>query len=253
MPAPQAPTPTALAAVPGVIGATADGATTPLSANLPGNAPAMISTPLSSTTAPVGDKQVGANMAPELVLAPSIVTESKTDAGEPSAITSLIQGMTAAGTSRATPELSAVLASPTPTPELGSDGFDDAVGARVGWLADQKIGHAHIRITPHDMGTIEVRLQIDGDRVHASFSSAHAEVRQALETSLGRLREMLGEQGLELAQADVGQQPGAQDQSGKHAQASDDGTHAGGTDNPALATHMNPLLLQRMGLLDAYA
>jgi flagellar hook-length control protein FliK len=35
---------------------------------------------------------------------------------------------------------------------LGDDGFDQAIGARLGWLADQKIGHAHIRLSPDDMG-----------------------------------------------------------------------------------------------------
>src|SRR5690606_26792205 len=62
--------------------------------------------------------------------------------------------------------------------------FDEAIGARIGWLAEQKIGHAHIRVTPNDLGPVEVRLQLEGDRVHASFTSAHADVRHALENSL---------------------------------------------------------------------
>jgi flagellar hook-length control protein FliK len=60
---------------------------------------------------------------------------------------------------------------PTPKPVLGDDGFDQAIGARLGWLADQKIGHAHIRLSPDDMGPVDVRLQLNGDKVHASFSS----------------------------------------------------------------------------------
>uniref|UniRef100_UPI000C14D0E8 flagellar hook-length control protein FliK n=1 Tax=Stenotrophomonas maltophilia TaxID=40324 RepID=UPI000C14D0E8 len=95
---------------------------------------------------------------------------------------------------------------PTPKPVLGDDGFDQAIGARLGWLADQKIGHAHIRLSPDDMGPVDVRLQLNGDKVHASFSSPHVDVRQALESSLPRLRELLGEQGFQLAHADVGHQ-----------------------------------------------
>ncbi|WP_251277994.1 flagellar hook-length control protein FliK, partial [Enterobacter hormaechei] len=75
---------------------------------------------------------------------------------------------------------------PTPKPVLGDDGFDQAIGARLGWLADQKIGHAHIRLSPDDMGPVDVRLQLNGDKVHASFSSPHVDVRQALENSLPR-------------------------------------------------------------------
>ena len=66
---------------------------------------------------------------------------------------------------------------PTPRPVFGDDGFDQAVGARLGWLADQKIGHAHIRLSPDDMGPVDVRLQLNGDKVHASFSSPHVDVR----------------------------------------------------------------------------
>lgn len=141
--------------------------------------------------------------------------------------------------------------SPTATPHLGGDDFDDAVGARVGWLADQKIGHAHIKITPNDLGPIEVRLQLDGDKVHATFTSAHADVRHALESSLPRLRDLLGEQGFQLGNADVGQQQTAQDGGrgeGRSGMGGDDG-------EPALAdaTLSPSQLIRQRGLVDAYA
>ena len=141
--------------------------------------------------------------------------------------------------------------SPTATPHLGGDDFDDAVGARVGWLADQKIGHAHIKITPNDLGPIEVRLQLDGDKVHATFTSAHADVRHALESSLSRLRDLLGEQGFQLGNADVGQQQTAQD--GGRGEA---GNGMSGDDGePALAdaTLSPSQLIRQRGLVDAYA
>ncbi|WP_126970236.1 flagellar hook-length control protein FliK [Xanthomonas sp. BRIP62411] len=140
-------------------------------------------------------------------------------------------------------------ASPTPTPDMGSDTFDDAIGARMSWLADQKIGHAHIKVTPNEMGPVEVRLHLDGDKVNASFSSANADVRQALEQSLPRLREMLGQNGFQLGQADVGQQQ--QSQSGNR--------NGGGSDANGLSLDDSPpvgipsVVLRQRGLLDAYA
>ncbi|CAH0240851.1 flagellar hook-length control protein FliK [Stenotrophomonas lactitubi] len=139
---------------------------------------------------------------------------------------------------------------PTPKPVLGDDGFDQAIGARIGWLADQKIGHAHIRLNPEDLGPVDVRLQMNGDKVHASFSSPHVDVRQALESSLPRLRELLGEQGFQLAHADVGQQhsgdgnPGSQAAGGR-----------GGDGEPSLgdSTVSASQLIRQRGLLDAYA
>lgn len=164
----------------------------------------------------------------------------------------LLHALQAAAEIKAGAVSPAFTGSPTATPDVGADDFGEAMSARIGWLADQKIGHAVIRVTPHDLGQIEVRLQIDGDKVHASFSSAHAEVRHALETNMPRLREMLGEQGFQLGNADVGQQHTAQD--GKAGDGK--GGAGGGSDGePALAdvTVSPAQLMRQRGLVDAYA
>ncbi|MCL1530287.1 flagellar hook-length control protein FliK [Xanthomonas nasturtii] len=140
-------------------------------------------------------------------------------------------------------------ASPTPTPDLGSDNFDDAIGARMSWLADQKIGHAHIKVTPNEMGPVEVRLHLDGDKVNASFTAANADTRQALEQSLPRLREMLGQNGFQLGQADVGQQQ--QNPSGNRNGANGSGNGLSLDDAPPVG--IPSVVLRQRGLLDAYA
>lgn len=141
---------------------------------------------------------------------------------------------------------------PTPKPVLGDDGFDQAIGARLGWLADQKIGHAHIRLSPDDMGPVDVRLQLNGDKVHASFSSPHVDVRQALESSLPRLRELLGEQGFQLAHADVGHQAPGGDGNAS-GQAGGGGMAGDGEPSPGDASVSSAQLIRQRGLLDAYA
>ncbi|WP_117310352.1 flagellar hook-length control protein FliK [Stenotrophomonas sp. G4] len=140
---------------------------------------------------------------------------------------------------------------PTPKPVLGDDGFDQAIGARIGWLADQKIGHAHIRLNPEDLGPVDVRLQMNGDKVHASFSSPHVDVRQALESSLPRLRELLGEQGFQLAHADVGQQHSGDGTPGSPAGGGVRGSD--GEPSPGDTTVSASQLIRQRGLLDAYA
>ncbi|HEL5403210.1 TPA: flagellar hook-length control protein FliK, partial [Stenotrophomonas maltophilia] len=141
---------------------------------------------------------------------------------------------------------------PTPKPVLGDDGFDQAMGARLGWLADQKIGHAHIRLSPDDMGPVDVRLQLNGDKVHASFSSPHVDVRQALESSLPRLRELLGEQGFQLAHADVGRQAPGGDGNASGSPAGG-GMAGDGEPTPGEASVSSAQLIRQRGLLDAYA
>ena len=143
-------------------------------------------------------------------------------------------------------------ASPTPTPNLQADDFDEAVGTRLTWLAEQKIGHAHIKITPNDLGPVEVHLQMDGDKVHASFTAAHVDVRQALEQSLPRLRDMLGEHGFQLAHADVGAQQQGQRDGGGNGQAGFNGLNdASGDDASSVVVPAS--VLRARGLLDAYA
>lgn len=139
-----------------------------------------------------------------------------------------------------------------PMPDLHNEQFDEAVGTRLTWMAEQKIGHAHIKLSPGDLGAVEVRLRLDGDRVHADFSSAQPEVRQALENSLPKLRDMLGQHGFQLAQADVGHRQDSRSSPDTPASAD----RAGG--EGSFAAESEPLLPRPVrvtahGLLDAYA
>jgi len=153
---------------------------------------------------------------------------------------------------RAHDNIAVFSASPTPTPDLQGDGFDDAVSTRVAWLADQKIGHAHIKISPDDMGPIEVQLKLDGDKIQANFTSAHADVRQALEQSIPRLREMLGQHGFQLTQSDVGAQQQGQRNDGAAGRMGDtSGADALGGEDTAVIVPAS--VLRARGLLDAYA
>jgi flagellar hook-length control protein FliK len=104
-----------------------------------------------------------------------------------------------------TPAARAIMAAPISVPADPQSGFDDGFGARLVWMAEQRLGHAEIRLNPEHLGPIEVRVQMDGTQVSAEFQSSHPGVRQAIEASLPRLREMLGQQGLQLGQTDVGQ------------------------------------------------
>lgn len=95
-----------------------------------------------------------------------------------------------------------------------AQGYDEPFGQHVAWLAGQRIGQAEIRVVPEHLGAIDIRLQMDGNNVRAEFHSSQPEVRQALEASFPRLRDMLGQQGLQLSHAGVGQGQSGQRQPG---------------------------------------
>ena len=82
-------------------------------------------------------------------------------------------------------------------------GWNDSLGNRVVWMANEKIEKAEIRLNPPSMGPIEVRVTMNGDQASVSFVAQNANVRDALEQAMPRLREMMGENGLNLAEADV--------------------------------------------------
>ncbi len=82
---------------------------------------------------------------------------------------------------------------------------------RIVWAARNDQHVAQININPPQLGPVQITLTVNGDQVTASFVSAHGEVRQAIEDSLPRLRELFSGAGINLGDANVGaqqQQPG---------------------------------------------
>jgi len=216
--------------------------------------PGLASPPAAGTPAAADADALAALAAANLASQTKLADGGSADAAAPGidSPTFVLPNLPHATPAGRTQDASAVFsASPTPTPNLQGDGFDEAVGTRLTWLAEQKIGHAHIKITPNDLGPVEVHLQMDGDKVHASFTAAHVEVRQALEQSLPRLRDMLGEHGFQLAHADVGAQQQGQSDRG-HGQSGLGGLDPAASDD-ATSVVVPASVLRARGLLDAYA
>lgn len=86
---------------------------------------------------------------------------------------------------------------------LGQPNWSHAVGEKVLWLAAQNVQSAEIRLDPPDLGPMQVKVSVQQEQATVSFTSHHAGVREALDQSLGRLRDMFNEQGLNLVNVDV--------------------------------------------------
>ena len=72
-----------------------------------------------------------------------------------------------------------------------------------------------------ELGPVDVRINVNGEQANIQFTSQHAAVREALESSVGRLREMLESSGLNLADVGVSDQSHSE-------QAQADAREAGG-------------------------
>ncbi|HWV16694.1 MAG TPA: flagellar hook-length control protein FliK [Cellvibrio sp.] len=86
---------------------------------------------------------------------------------------------------------------------LGQPNWSQAVGEKVLWLAAQNVQSAEIRLDPPELGPMQVKVSVQQEQATVSFTSHHAGVREALDQSLGRLRDMFNEQGLNLVNVDV--------------------------------------------------
>lgn len=77
---------------------------------------------------------------------------------------------------------------------------------KIVWAAHNDVHTAQININPPQLGPVQITLSMNGDQLSASFVSAHNEVRQAIEDSLPRLREIFSGAGINLGDANIGAQ-----------------------------------------------
>ncbi|TVP55238.1 MAG: flagellar hook-length control protein FliK [Halomonadaceae bacterium] len=86
------------------------------------------------------------------------------------------------------------------------DEWHEKMAAKLSWLTQQGLQSAEIHINPADLGPIEVRIQVQNDQATVTIQAQHASVREMLEQNSLRLKDMLQEQGMDLAGFDVSEQ-----------------------------------------------
>lgn len=77
--------------------------------------------------------------------------------------------------------------------------------------ARQGMQTAELRLDPPDLGPLRVSLNLADGVASASFVSAHASVRQAIETAIPQLQQALAQAGISLGQTSVGEQAAQQE------------------------------------------
>lgn len=138
---------------------------------------------------------------------------------------------------------------------VGSPDWGPAVGERLIWMVKGDQQMAQLKISPPNLGPLEVKLTINNDQASVSFVSNHAAVRDALEAAIPRLREMFGQESLNLANVDVGsgqqrQAHGDTGQAAAWAAGRDDGD---GVAEPLTGMPEGLVDASGMGLIDLFA
>lgn len=88
---------------------------------------------------------------------------------------------------------------------------------------------AQLRLDPPGLGPLHITININDNIAHAVFASAHASVRQAIESALPQLQQQLAQAGISLGQTSVNDQSQQQTFSGQ-------GRESGGTTIRAVET-----------------
>jgi len=135
---------------------------------------------------------------------------------------------------------------------LHQPGWDHALGSRVRWMANQGVQVAELRLSPPNLGPLQVRLQVEGDRTHINILAPHAATREAVEAALPRLREMFAESGMNLGDVNVREENTGRGGSGHEGEADHAGAEAGDAESKLEATREGGVSLSQ-GLVDYYA
>lgn len=72
-------------------------------------------------------------------------------------------------------------------------------------MVSQGIQHAEIRLDPPELGHMLVKIQVHGDQTQVQFHVTQPQTRDLVEQAMPRLRELLQEQGMQLADSHVSQ------------------------------------------------
>ena len=95
---------------------------------------------------------------------------------------------------------SPVLNKPLTHPDWSKD-----LGNQIIWMNNKELSTAEIKMNPEHLGPISVRIDLTDDQASVQFTAQHAAVKEALEASIPKLREMLGTQQLNLTNVTISQ------------------------------------------------
>lgn len=142
------------------------------------------------------------------------------------------------------------------TPAVGTPAWDQALGQKVVWMVAGEQQSASLTLNPPDLGPLQVVLSVTNSQASATFTAAQPEVRQALEAAMPKLRDMLGEAGIQLGQATVNSgsanQQGAPDQQASQTRRAFDGDNrSDGAAQPIRVGRVQPAS-SGQGLVDTF-
>ncbi|HDY7701447.1 flagellar hook-length control protein FliK [Vibrio vulnificus] len=132
-------------------------------------------------------------------------TSTEAQGAQPTA--SLYSAQTVTGQTRA----ENVAAQQPPMP-LTRELVNEQVAEKVQMMMSKNLKQLDIRLDPPELGRMQIRMTMNNDIANVHFTVTNPQARDIIEQTLPRLREMLAQQGMQLADSSVQQQASGQQQ-----------------------------------------
>jgi len=82
--------------------------------------------------------------------------------------------------------------------------FTEGLGQRLMVMTEQGVQSARMKLYPENLGSLDIRIQVEDDTARVWFNAQPGQARDALEAALPKLKELFAQQGMELLEAGVG-------------------------------------------------
>lgn len=130
------------------------------------------------------------------------------------------------------------------------------LGQKLLMMAEGGIQKAVIQLNPQELGPLQVKLQMEKDKVQVVFNSTHPMTKEVLESAMGKLKEMFDAQGLELVDVNVNLDQRSLAREGHDSDANNHQSHHHHRYSNIEALTHDPgttVATQQLGLVDFYA
>lgn len=146
-------------------------------------------------------------------------------------------GLSSAQSATARQDMQAAQSAQAPLP-LGQTPTEagTALTERINIMLSKNLKQVDIRLDPPELGRMQIKLGMNNDQATVHITVANQQARDAVEQAMPRLRDMLQQQGLQLAQGSVQQQDSGAQQQLASGQQNHTGTGASGGSARGLAT-----------------
>ncbi|AOI58793.1 flagellar hook-length control protein FliK [Burkholderia diffusa] len=149
--------------------------------------------------------QAGATAQPAAQHAFAAVEETASPAPDATVAAAATAAAAAQANLQASPAASSIAAANAHVlaPHVGTADWTDALSQKVVFLSNAHQQSAELTLNPPDLGPLQVVLRVADNHAHALFVSQHAQVRDAVEAALPKLREAMEAGGLGLGSTTV--------------------------------------------------